>query len=353
MEQYPIVMKNLTILKSAILALLVCVGFVACENNSSEVIEEPETYTVKLGWGGEILDVHQEPLSSRASGNDLYGIQVYSKSGESSSWTPYAYGLFDDPNNISIKLLNDAKYKFVATMIKDGKNKVYKSFTEYSTPFVLSGTSDAKVELNNFIFNVQDGLEYLRFGTTSMKTPNDSGYLGHYDCPNTDRYYGELSDYVPNADNAKATIQMKRTAFGAKFIAEGELANSGILEVQITDAPKMTLELTESDDVLFDIFTFKEVAAAWAAKGDYTETVNVAINWISPENVVMPLGTHEVTFKRNTTTVVTVNIEQQSETAGIGFGFDSSEQGNPAEDGENDVTVGGGSSTDTDVEVNQ
>ena len=341
-------MKNLTILKSAILALLACVGFVACSNNVEEIPTEPETYTVQLGWAGEILDVHQEPLSSRASGNDLYGIQVYSKSGESSLWSYYAYGLFDDPNNISIKLLNDAKYKFVATMVKDGKDKVVKSFGYYSSPFSYS----AKGELNNLIYNTEIGHKDLGKGTTSMKKPNSNNdYLGGYDRPNTDRYYGELSDYVPDADNAKATIQMKRTVFGGKFIAEGELAISGILEVQITDAPIMTLELTEGDDVLIDIFTFKNVAAAWAATSDYTETTNVSINWISPEGSTLPLGTHEVTFKRNTTTVVTVNIEQQSATAGIGFGFDSSEQGDPAEDGENDITVGGGTTTDTEVEV--
>ena len=40
MEQYPIVMKNLTILTSAILALLACVGFVACSNNAEEIPAE-------------------------------------------------------------------------------------------------------------------------------------------------------------------------------------------------------------------------------------------------------------------------------------------------------------------------
>lgn len=338
-------MKKITIFKSAIFALLACVGFVACSNKAEEIPAEPEFYTIQLGMGGEILDIHQEPLSSRASGNDLYGIQVYSKSGEDSSWTPYAYGLFDDPNSISIKLLSDAKYKFVATMVKDGKSVVQTIKGGYCAPFTTR-KSDRLAVSTIFYYNSNDYLYDLSNGYTSLISSS------YYYRPNTDRYYGELTDYVPDAENAKATIQMKRTVFGAKFIAEGELANSGTLEVQIKDAPKMTLELTESNDVLFDIFTFKYVADAWAAIGDYTETVNVAINWISPESVTVPLGTHEITFKRNTTTVVTVKIEEQSETAGVGFGFDSSEQGNPAEDGENDITVGGGSSTDTDVEVN-
>ena len=112
-------MKKVTFFKSAILALLACVCFVACENNLGEIHTEPETYTVKLGWAGEILDVSYEPLSTRATTDDLYGIQVYSAPANGfEEWTPYALGLFDDPNNISIKLLGDHKYKFVSTMIK-------------------------------------------------------------------------------------------------------------------------------------------------------------------------------------------------------------------------------------------
>ena len=108
-------MKKVTFFKSAILALLACVCFVSCENNSGEIPTEPETYTVKLGWAGEILDVSYEPLSTRVTTDDLYGIQVYSN--DDSEWIPYAYGLFDDPNNITVTLQKDCKYKFVATMV--------------------------------------------------------------------------------------------------------------------------------------------------------------------------------------------------------------------------------------------
>jgi len=344
-------MKKVTIFKSAVIALIACVGFVACSTESIETPTEPETqpetYTVKLGWAGEILELGEEPLASRASTNDLYGIQVYSKTEDAYSWVPYAYGLFDDPENISITLLANVKYQIVATMVKDGKSQVYYSYSgNYSFPFYHKTDGSTPVS-NEFCYQVDGDYLYLGNGHTQLQSPNE-----YFDLPNTDRYYGELSEYVPNAENTKAIIQMKRTAFGAKFIAEGELANSGTLEVQIQGAPKIALALTEGEDVLFDIFTFNNVKAAWAEQGDYVGIYNVAINWISPEGTTMPLGTHEISFKRNATTVVTVNIEQQSETAGLGFGFDPSEQGNPSEDGENDITIGSGDTTDTDVEIN-
>ena len=111
-----IFMKKTAFFKSAIIALLTCVGFVACNSNVEEIPTEPETYTVQLGWAGEILDVSYEPLATRATAtadaDDLYGIQVYSapnndsENGGMVSWTPYAYGLFDGTANISINLLN-------------------------------------------------------------------------------------------------------------------------------------------------------------------------------------------------------------------------------------------------------
>ena len=109
-------MKKVTLFKSAVLALLACVGIAACNNDATEVPTEPETYTVKLGWAGEILDVSYEPMT-RATTDDLYGIQVYSTpdlelgEGETVTWNRFAYGLFDDPNNITITLSKGYKYK--------------------------------------------------------------------------------------------------------------------------------------------------------------------------------------------------------------------------------------------------
>ena len=258
-------MKKVTIFKSAVIALIACVGFVACSTESIETPPEPEpqpeTYTVKLGWAGEILELGEEPLATRASTKDLYGIQDYSKPDDSSGWSPYAYGVFDDPEDISITLLSYVKYKFVATMIKDGNSKIFETTIGYSFPFYHSASNVQVRKNNQFTYQGVGELSYLGKGYTKIGG-------GFYDTPNTDRYYGVLEDFIPSSENIRATIPMKRTAFGAKFIAEGELANSGTLEVQIPGAPKMTLALTEVEDVLFDIFTFYNIVQAWAEQGD-------------------------------------------------------------------------------------
>ena len=333
-------MKTTTFFKSAILALLVCVGFVACENNSGEVPEEPETYTVKLGWAGEILDISYEPLSTRTATDDLYGIQVYSAPDDDAArptWTKFAYGVFDDPNNISINLLKGYKYKFVATMIKDGK---IKTLGVKNSPFYID--IGVHSELNKFTFSSEYGLKMLGDGATYLINPYDL-----YHRPNVVRFYGELVDYVPS-EGANAKIDMKRTVFGAKFIAGGELAVDGKLEILIAEAPKMELTLTEGDDEISDIFTFDDVRGAWA-KDDYSENVNVTLNWVRADGVVSPLGTHKVTFKRNTTTIVEVNIDNVNSDEALSLNISDSESGDLV-DGDT-IVINDGELVETEIET--
>ena len=316
-------MKKVTIFRSAILALLVCVGIAACDKNSDVVPDEPETYTVKLGWAGEILDVSYEPMT-RAATDDLYGIQVYSlpKSVEpvyDSDWNPYAYGLFDDPNNITITLASGYKYRFVASMVKDGKNRIYNHNGTYHYPFM-------KTLDNKFYYDGNSEMILLNSGNTSLI--DDDDYMGYsaYRRPNVERFYGELSDYIPEESNTNAKINMKRTSFGAKFVAGGKLAVDGKLDIQINDAPNMELALTDGADEISDIFSFHDVDAAWA-NNDYTEDVAVNFKWIRADGTEAPMGTHTITFKRNKTTIVKFNIEKDGNDESIGIEIDESETG--------------------------
>lgn len=317
--------------------------------------DEPEFYTVNLGWEGEILDVSYEPLTRGNSADDLYGIQVYStpENGEGEPvWTNYAYGLFDGATDITINLLKGYKYKFVATMVRDGKNKVtHSSDNTYSLPFALKNYSMGikQVPVND-VFEYQG--EWYMYGLASSTT-NLAGYNNNLLRANIDRYYGELVDYVPGSNGDKAKIKMKRTSFGAKFIAKGKLAKEGTLHVMILGAPEMTLALTNSDNQISDMFSFMNIKAAWAENGNYTETADVTINWTRPDGTTLPLGVHKVTFKRNATTVVNVNIENDGEPEGFDFDIPESETGTPVEDGENDLTITDGVIVETEVDTNK
>ncbi len=350
-------MKKLAFLVA--FAAIVAGVMVACSQKDPMPNAEQEYYTVSLDWEGEILDVWYEPMRANST-DDLYGIQVYQapdielEEGKSTTWTRYAYGLFDNADDITIQLLKGYKYKFVATMVVDGKNKVeHHTYTDgvgYSQPFYRSGASTATRISNKFDYqSTIYFMNELRTGNTYLHGVSGSSSFSH---PNTERFYGELEDYVPGSNGDKAKIKMKRTSFGAKFIAKGKLAKSGTLVVQMTGAPKMELALSNSDNQIADIFTFSNVHFAWA-DNQYKETIAVTFNWIRTDGTTLPLGTHDVTYKRNATTVVQVNIENEANAGGVGFEYDEADLGDMPEDGENDLTITDGEVVDTDVDTNQ
>ncbi len=324
----------------AALALVVGGALVACSQDESLGIDpEPDFYTVQLGWDGEIIDVMYEPLDTRATTDDLYGIQVYSKPNNNStatSWEPYAYGAFDDPTDISIDLASGNKYKFVATMVVDGMERV----EWYADP---SEDSDCLAINSEEVGEFKEGYG-ARLNTGFYHTADSGSDLKFNYHTNIDRYYGELEDFVPNSSNTDATITMKRTSFGAKFVADGALAKSGTLVIGGT----MSLTLTEEDDYISDIFTFHNIDIAWA-NDDYTETIGVAMKWIRPDETELQIGTFPIKFKRNTTTVVTIKMENDvvegDQTGGVGFSIASTEKGEMPVDEDNSVTI-----TDGEVE---
>lgn len=331
-------MKRILLILSVLLCLVSC-------SNKDGIIEGPQPpvsnlkeYIVSLGFSGEITDIVESPLSKAVVGNDLYGVQVYSSLTSEDNYQPYAYGLFDDKSNMTIKLLEGYKYKFLSTMIVDGKINVYQHNGGYGVPF--GGTGSFYPEIKpEFTYTISNMMEYLDHGITFLKTG-----MGVLDRPNIDRYYGELVDFTP-AENKSAFINMKRVVFGAKFIAEG--LQDGKLIISISGAPSLEIQYPETE--VSDIFSFKNVypnGITWT-NDNYTETVQVSISWEKADGALVPLVTQDITFKRNTLTTVTVKVKDVS----VNSGVDISEDKTPMTDGDK-ITIEAGSGTDTDVTPN-
>lgn len=332
-------------------AVMGVMTFASCQENITpeNPAQEQEAYTVQLGFGGE-WDVTYEPLTRGKDNNDLYGIQVYSapNNEENASWSYYAYGLFDNVDNVTISLLKGFKYKFAATMVVDGKNKIDNNSDKYRYPFYLYNAEINQCPITNlfqytnavYFYGLARGYSYL------------SGMGGGCDHPTTDRFYGELLDYVPeDSSNDKAKIHMKRTSFGAKFIAQGKLATAGRLEVLMTEAPAISIDLAQEKQH-DDIYTFYNVKAAYDYQtGNYEEDIDVSINWYydtEDGEVTVPLGTHKITYKRNATTVVKINLENTNVEGGLGF--ELAETGAMVDGDEYVINDGG--NVDTEIDTN-
>lgn len=324
--------------------------FTACSEvgtNEQPTPTEPEYVTVSLGLNVE-LDYGYEPLSRAEENNDLYGIQVYSTpvpATENAEWTAFAYGLFDSTDNLTIKLIRGYEYKFVATMVKDGKNKIAgNDHSGYTTPFSHqeqpgSGTYIGTPLSASFVYS-QSAMS-LDWGSAGLNI-NNTIWVDH---PNIERYYGELEGYIPGDNDSKATIELKRTSFGAKYIAKGDFAENGTLEILMAKAPQLNLNLAESNEVS-EIYTFENVRAAWLDE-NYTETISVVLRIAYSDGTSAPLGTHNITFKRNITTVVNVDLSVGGDS---GVGFVVTEDGEMPEGDE--ITIKDGEIVDTEIETN-
>lgn len=319
----------------------------SCSTQDEPTLAPPvdaKTYTVSFGLAGEITSITDSPLT-RAISNDLYGIQVYSTpdssyaGGAYQSEKPYAYGLFDDKAKMSIKLMAGYKYRFVCTMLVDGKNKLT-SLNYYGTnPFGVYGNYSSQSELSNFNYSANSYFWGLDRGSTGLR--ESDGSANYCERPNVDRYYGETINYIPTKDST-VTINMNRMVFGAKFVAEG--MESGKLLIQIQDAPLLTLKAPNTE--VQDIFTFYWIGNPSSATSgiDYYEDIPVSINWLNADSVKVPIASQNIRFTRNKLTTIKVRVQDSTMANSIGI----TTEDKPMAAGDT-ITIGGGSSTDTPI----
>lgn len=329
-------MKNLLYL-FLIGILFSCGGAGENELNPEEpdVNGEPKEYIVSLGMTGEI-EVSESPLLGRASSDDLYGISVYYKTPSSDSYNPYSSGLFDDKSKMIINLLEGYEYKFVATMVVNGKNKVSHNGISYWPPF----SKDTSTELSNK-FNYNQGvMKGLDKGYTWLH-PSSSLSV----CPNTDRYYGEISDYTPSKDG-HVSINMKRVVFGVKFIADGLTEGKLIINCA---GELLYIEHGEIEEIE-EIFTFGNslpLGLTWTAD-DYSEERSVSVSWEKTDGAIIPIVTNQlITFKRKTLTTITIKVKDSSVNNGVEIGQENGD----LIAGDN-ITLESGTGVDNPVEPN-
>lgn len=160
--------------------------------------------------------------------------------------------------------------------------------------------------------------------------------------------YGIQVYSTPGKNNEKAMIKMKRVSFGTRFIAKGKLATEGQLEIQMTDAPKMLLDLNTSDKSISEIYTFKRVVNAYV-DNDYRETIAVTLNWHKADGTIFPLGSHDIEFKRNRTTVVQISIDNDQASGELGVEIDDVDM---TED-DDIINIEDGEVVDTEVDTNK
>jgi hypothetical protein len=299
-------LKRKTKMKNIVLFILLCGLYHSCttdesllmpekERVSTDKAEAPEYVTVSLSMGGEITSEDQ-PLLTKAEtdSRDLYGVQVFKGNGY------FAYGLFYNVDSMKITLLSGSTYRFVCTLVKNGRDLLYFSSVKQK-PFYIESSYN---KYNHFVYNINSylNIDHLRSGTSTLVNGNTVSY------PQADRFYGELSNYTPAA-NGTVALDMKRTAFGIKFkvidIPDGTVT---VTCRNSTQSLITTPGLGANAETAGVIFTFNNVYAAWQYASTYTENVKVSVSHTRGNGIVEYKGTKEITVKRNAMNIIRITL---------------------------------------------
>lgn len=226
-----------------------CLLLLNCSSNSSIVLEptnpdlpapiptpeiDADSVVVSIN---SAIHIDTEPLSTRASNNDLYALQVIQKipttNEAGQSWThcnSYASGYFDDIRKINIKLAKRYNYAFTLAYIPNGKNLMYKYPNGYYgvpcyNPWGKNGG------INEVVYGDEFGLFGLDIGTTQAK--NISEWKQQYNMWSPiERYQGVVIDFDPNTET---TVNIKLYKMMIGFKLDISDFNSGVITIHGMD----------------------------------------------------------------------------------------------------------------------
>ncbi len=275
-----------------------CLVLAIMLTTACDLINEPDQTkaqaTVSLSLAGEVLA--DGMLMTEKGGSDLYGINIYyDDDNDGTIDAGYGYGLFDNPNLMKVTLDPGYKYKFVSTIVRDGKNKLNNTYGKtpgkYGAPFFQ--------EMKNEFILGKGVMSGLSSGSVSI-----AGESYYRSMPPVDRFYGETTDYKP-VEGDLVTIPLLRTSFGLKIILtdipEDMIFQGGCLDIWGTTT-------TDSDSVYEYVHSFPDIYACWANNGKYgyIEDISVSAGLSKTGEIFKMVSYDKITLKRNVTAVVQI-----------------------------------------------
>lgn len=328
----------------------------SCSNSDDELLSKEqgqnsqETYTISFDLGGEFISTSDTPLSRTevVSKKKIYGINVYYKKDGEQNYQNYAYGLFDNIEDMTISLIGGYKYKFECSMVRDDVDALYHENNMYYEPFHKKSYNNYNSGItleNKFNISTTTSICFvgLQEGYSHIKGYGISAY------PKLDRFYGELIDYVPTKEGV-ANIDLKRTAFGLKFIVtppvDGTLSVNELYSANFYSTginPNIKISSDDSTVETSAIYTFYDVYKCWEVE-KYTEDFTIKLTWVRA-NGATQIFEKIVTAKRNVMTTINVNVNGSSTDSSLGV----KEEDTPMGSENVDMNFNGGDLDDNEV----
>lgn len=315
-------MKNRNLL---IATLLFAFGAVACEgiiDFPEKPIDDPRTFTIKLRAGGE-ADVSYEPLTRfTPDDRDLYGVQVRHKPATTGSYEHYAYGLFDNVEDMSLEVKENYQYEITVKLIDDGKDKIYcdsilvdsNYYLGYDKPFMgknmyNGSTSTSITQLTNKFTYASDRYFY---NNSQIRLKDGKTY---YYPENIDFYYGQINNYIPTEDGTVLSIYLKHMVTGLK-INIGDYFDNGKITLSAFDKNyTFTPESKTYETTFANYYTY----SSWYTIEDlslstFKETLD--FKWVKDDGTVVDWKSFDLQFYRLKQTIINLKYYGEDEVIG-------------------------------------
>lgn len=324
-------MKKILLSLSAILTLLFsssCTEEVSMDENT---VDNEEYVTVNIKLGGEILNVTQEPMTKGLTNNDLTAIQINEVVvNDYEEEVPYAWGLFDDVSNISVKLKKGAKYDIEATTVVNGKSIM--RFTEegYCDPFILN--NKYTFVTNNMDISSTSCFQTLNISNVYLKKYNGYGYQ----YSNADKYY--YTNAFVAEEGGGVNLDMKRVSAGLKVITNN--LTDGKLLIESRDFPNIEINPGEEYDEIYTIpwYVTMGMENKWGDDDCQTSSI-MTFTYQDAAGEKTQIASQKIEFTRNKKTVITVNIPDDEDIDSQSNAIKVSLDDTPMVDGDK-ITIG-------------
>ena len=320
-------------------------------SNADEPLPEPTpndegaVYEVKLNFDGDIPDIteSEEPISraDESTPKRVYGINVWcmKTDGTETSYKNYAYGLFDNKEDMVISLLGGYKYRFECYMVENDGEELYiyadKQTGEY--PFAMSEVTNS--------FKIGSSSSGFHFDDTKITTVKSDSYYGwdsYQSHPAIGIFYGFLQDFTPS-QNSIATIPIYKIGYyGLRVVVTGVPDGSLYVSpnyydsIGYSDGPSsyryspqywsQTFTEAGSIEKTFTGGFYRALDSRWNnydsswlnSMQNYSTSTSVSFTWTRANGYKQEFS-KDVTLKRNVMTILTVNLTGGAGEVSLGF----------------------------------
>ena len=306
-------------------AFLLAFGAAACESTietPETPNEEAKTFTVKLSVGGEV-DVTHEPLTRfTPDDRDLYGVQVRHKPATTGSYEHYAYGLFDNVEDMSLEVTENYQYEITVKLIDDGKDKIYcdsilvdsNYYLGYDKPFqglnkYNGSTSTSITQLTNKFTYASDRYFY---SNSQIRLKDGKAYTYP---ENIDFYYGQINNYIPTEDGTVLSIYLKHMVTGLK-INIGDYFDNGKITLS---AFSKNYTFTPDSKTYETTFANYDTYSSWYTREDLSQSyfnATLDFKWVKDDGTVVDWKSFDSRFYRLKQTVINLQYYGEDEVIG-------------------------------------